>query len=337
MQKIIVTGGAGYIGSHTVVELLSAGFEPIIIDNFSNSEPWIIDRITNITGVTPKVYVGDCTDSEFVESVFTAEPDISAVIHFAAFKSVGESVQNPLKYYKNNIGSTVTILEAMQAHAIPAFVFSSSATVYGEPEINPIPETEPRRTPFSPYAATKIMCEDIVEDTTKSSALKAISLRYFNPVGAHPSGKIGELPKGVPNNLFPYLTQVAAGLREQLVIFGTDYNTIDGSCVRDYIHVVDLARAHVAALRHLALDTTPAYDIFNVGTGKGTSVLELVHTFETVNELQIPHTIGDRRPGDIAEYYGNPKKIAEVMGWKSEFTIEDCVKDSWHWQQSLGQ
>lgn len=336
MKKILVTGGAGYIGSHTVVELISAGFKPVIIDNFSNSEPWIIDRIAQITGIIPTVHVGDCADSVFVDSVFEKEADIEAVIHFAAFKSVGESVANPLKYYKNNINSTVTVLGSMNKYSVPAFVLSSSATVYGEPETNPIHETEPRRTPLSPYGATKIMCEDIVEDTTKSTPIKAISLRYFNPVGAHPSGLIGELPKGIPNNLVPYLTQATAGLRDPLVIFGTDYDTPDGSCIRDFIHVVDLARAHVAALRHLQTEQAISYDVYNVGTGQGTSVLELVRSFELVNEIKVPHIIGDRRPGDVIVCYANAEKIAQIMGWKSEYTIEVCLIDSWRWQQRLG-
>lgn len=337
MKKVLVTGGAGYIGSHTVVELISAGYDPVILDNFSNSEAWIIERIAEISGVTPRVYEGDCSDEAFVEKVFSAEEDIHAVIHFAAYKSVGESIENPLKYYKNNLGSTITVLETMHKYGVPTFVFSSSATVYGEPEVNPILETESRKTPLSPYGSTKIMCEDIVEDATKSTDIKAVSLRYFNPVGAHPSGKIGELPKGIPNNLVPYLTQATAGIRPSLTIFGTDYDTRDGSCIRDFIHVVDLARAHIAALQYLDSETAKSYDVFNVGTGEGTSVLELVRTFEDVNGVKVPHTIGQRRPGDIVVCFANPKKINEVIGWKSEYSIETCLRDSWHWQQSQGE
>jgi UDP-glucose 4-epimerase len=335
MKKVLVTGGAGYIGSHTVVELIIAGYTPVIIDNFSNSEPWIIERITEITDVVPKVYNGDCTDVSFLDSVFATEGDISAVIHFAAFKSVGESVANPLKYFKNNLGSTTALLEVMLRHNVTSLVFSSSATVYGEPELNPIVETEPRKKPLSAYGATKIMCEDIISDVAICSELKAISLRYFNPVGAHPSAKIGELPKGVPNNLVPYLTQATAGLRAPLTVFGTDYDTPDGSCVRDYIHVVDLARAHIAALQYLDTATTSTYEVCNVGTGKGTSVLELISTFERINNVKVPHTLGARRDGDVACYFGSADKMTQLTGWKSEFDIEDCLKDSWSWQLSL--
>jgi UDP-glucose 4-epimerase len=335
MQKVLVTGGAGYIGSHTVVELISAGLLPVIIDNFSNSEPWILDRVEEITAVKPALYIGDCSDADFVDSVFKTEKSITSVIHFAGFKAVGESVQNPLKYYKNNVGSTVAVLEAMARNSVTRFVFSSSATVYGEPDTNPILETAPRKQALSPYGATKAMCEDIVEDDAKSSSLKAVSLRYFNPIGAHTSGKIGELPKGVPNNLVPFITQTVAGIREKLTIFGTDYNTPDGSCIRDFIHVVDLARAHIAALRFLETKDTSFYDVFNVGTGKGTSVLELIRSFENINQVTVPHVIGARREGDIAEYYADPSKISMFMGWASEYSIETCLQDSWHWQCAL--
>jgi UDP-glucose 4-epimerase len=335
MQKVLVTGGVGYIGSHTVVELISAGFEPVIIDNFSNSEPWILDRIEEITGVKPVLYEGDCTDVDFVDSVFKAEKTIVSVVHFAGFKAVGESVENPLKYYKNNVGSTVAVLEAMARNDVTHFVFSSSATVYGEPDTNPIVETAPRKKALSPYGATKAVCEDVIEDAAKSSQLKAVSLRYFNPIGAHASGKIGELPKGVPNNLVPFITQTVAGIREQLTIFGTDYPTPDGSCIRDFIHVVDLARAHIAALRFLETKEDSFYDVFNVGTGKGTSVLELIRSFENANQVTVPHVIGTRRKGDIAEYYADPSKIATVMAWKSEYTIDTSLQDSWRWQCAL--
>lgn len=337
MRKVLVTGGAGYIGSHTVVELISAGYTPVIIDNFSNSESWILERITEITGVTPIFYQGDCSDTLFLEKVFTAEGDIEAVIHFAAFKAVGESVANPLKYYRNNIGGTTTLLEVMGRHNVSKLVFSSSATVYGEPLHNPIIETEPRKTPLSPYGATKIMCEDIINDVTKSSGLKAVALRYFNPIGAHASGKIGELPKGVPNNLVPYLTQATAGLRPPLVIFGTDYNTPDGSCIRDFIHVVDLARAHIAALEYLRSNEAPAYEVFNVGTGVSTSVLELIHTFEEVNKVKAPHSVGARREGDIVTCFAEVQKIKAAMGWQSAISLETALQDSWRWQEELGK
>lgn len=337
MKKVLVTGGAGYIGSHTVVELITAGYTPVIIDNFSNSEPWVLDRITEITAVTPTFYNGDCTDVEFLDTVFKTEGDIDTVIHFAAFKAVGESMENPLKYYKNNLGSTTALLEVMARHKVTKLVFSSSATVYGEPLLNPITETESRKAPLSPYGATKIMCEDIIEDATKAGNLTAVSLRYFNPVGAHSSGKIGELPKGVPNNLVPYLTQATAGLRDPLTIFGTDYETRDGSCIRDFIHVVDLAQAHIAALEYVATESAPAYSVFNVGTGVSTSVLELITTFETANDVQVPHTVGARRPGDIITCFADVQKIAEVMQWESKINLETALQDSWRWQLSLGK
>ena len=335
MEKVLVTGGAGYIGSHTAIELITAGYTPVIIDNFSNSEPWILERIQEITGVMPKCYVGDCTDSVFMDTVFTAESDIKSVIHFAAFKSVGESVQNPLKYYKNNIDSTIVLLDTMKKHGVSKLVFSSSATVYGELGKTKISESEPCKKATSPYAATKVMCEDIIEIVALKSHIQAISLRYFNPIGAHASGRIGELPKGVPNNLVPYITQSAAGLRDPLTIFGTDYDTEDGTCVRDYIHVVDLAQAHIASLAYLDARNTKPYDFFNVGTGSGVSVLELVTAFESATGLKVPYSMGQRREGDIDAYYADVQKISNVMHWSSALSLESALLDSWRWQQSL--
>lgn len=335
MKKILVTGGAGYIGSHTVVELISAGYTPVIVDNFSNSEPWILDRIAQISGVTPSFYEGDCTDADFMDSVFLKEGDIDAVIHFAASKAVNESVREPLQYYKNNVGATVTVLESMRTHDVNKIVFSSSATVYGEAKVNPITEQEVLKSATSPYGSTKIICENIIEDVTKSTEIKGVSLRYFNPIGAHPSGLLGELPKGEPNNLVPFVTQSAASVRGPLRIFGNDYPTPDGTCVRDYIHVVDLALAHIASLRHLQIDATPAYDVFNVGTGTGVSVLELVTLFEKVNDLKVDYSFCARREGDVAVCYADVQKNRKIMKWRTLFSLEDSLRHAWLWQKSL--
>jgi len=337
-MKVLVTGGAGYIGSHTVVELVAAGHTPVIVDNFCNSEKWIIDRIQEISGVRPVVYEGDCADVTFLSNVFETEPDIDSVIHFAGYKAVGESVENPLKYYRNNLNTLVTLLEVMHRYGTKKLVFSSSATVYGEPETNPIAETASRKKSESPYGATKAMCEDIIEDVTKSSVpLCAIALRYFNPIGAHPSGRIGELPKGIPNNLVPYITQTASGTRGELTIFGDDYDTPDGTCVRDFIHVVDLAQAHIAALNYLSDKTASLYEVFNVGTGKGTSVRQLIDTFEQVNDLQLPVKVGARRQGDTVTCYASVNKIRETMDWKAERTLEESMRDAWLWERGLNK
>ncbi|HBI17018.1 MAG TPA: UDP-glucose 4-epimerase GalE [Candidatus Moranbacteria bacterium] len=334
--KIVVTGGAGFIGSHTVVELLEAGYLPIIIDNFSNSQPWIIDKIKEITSQTPIIYEGDCNDKTFLEEVFQKESSIEGVIHFAAFKAVGESIIKPLDYYKNNLSSLITVLETMQKFGVKNLVFSSSATVYGEPDSCPIAETAPRKISPSPYGKTKTICEDIISDTVNGCKnISAISLRYFNPIGAHPSGLIGELPIGAPNNLVPYVTQTAAGIREKLTIFGNDYPTDDGYGVRDFIHVVDLAQAHIKTLQYLTKHKSPFYDVFNVGTGKGNSVLEIIETFQKVNNTNVPREIGPRREGDIATCYADVSKIKKMMNWETKKTLEDSLRDAWKWQKSL--
>ena len=336
-MNILVTGGAGFIGSHTVVELINAGHTPIIVDNFCNSNPSSLDGIEKITGTKPKLYQGDCTDAHFVTSVFEAEK-IDGIIHFAALKAVGESMSDPLLYYRNNIDSLITILEHAQKHGVKYFVFSSSATVYGEPDTLPIPETAPRKVATSAYGNTKQICEDILRDTALAShgTLRAIALRYFNPTGAHPSGLIGELPLGIPNNLVPFVTQTAIGIREKLTVFGDDYPTPDGTCIRDYIHVVDLAQAHIKTLEYLATNANSTiYDTYNVGTGKGVSVKELLDAFEKTNNVKVPYIIGPKREGDIVSCYADPSKMEKNFGWKTKLSLEDALRDAWKWQQGL--
>jgi len=337
VKKILVTGGAGYIGSHTVVELVAAGFTPVIIDNFCNSERYIVDRVEELTGTNIALYEGDCNDLAFLKSVFEKEKDIKGAIHFAAYKAVGESVGQPLKYYSNNVGSTVTLIEALIAYNAPLLVFSSSCTVYGQPDVLPVTEETPRKEAESPYGNTKKICEDIISDSVAAkNPLKAISLRYFNPVGAHPSSKIGELPLGIPNNLVPYITQTAAGLRNQLTVFGDDYNTTDGTCIRDYIHVVDLAKAHVKALEFLAKkEETSLYDVFNVGVGKGFTVMEVINAFQKTNDKALNYTIGPRRSGDIEKIFASVDKATKELGWTAEISLEESMRDSWNWQKTL--
>ena len=335
-MKILVTGGAGFIGSHTTVALIKSEHEPIIVDNFSNSQRWIIDRIEQITNKRPTVYEGDCTDNTFVTTIFEKEKNIDGVIHFAAFKAVGESIEKPIPYYKNNLNSLLTLLEKMQEFNIENIVFSSSATVYGEPDHNPLTENSPRKEATCPYGTTKIIAEDILRDVVKSGAkISAIPLRYFNPIGAHSSHLIGELPQGTPNNLVPYITQTAAGIREKLTVFGDDYDTKDGTCIRDFIHVMDLADAHVKTLEYLSTQGSPFFDAFNVGTGKGTSVKELIDTFEDVSDVKLNYEIGPRREGDISACWADTKKIHDIIGWKSTKTIADAMKDAWQWQKTI--
>lgn len=336
MKKVIVTGGAGYIGSHTVVELIAAGYEPILIDNFSNSEERIIKQIEEITQQEIEIHNIDCKNEQQLAKLFLLEGKIDGVIHFAAHKAVGESVKDPLKYYRNNLISIMNLLKLMQEHNVSNFVFSSSCTVYGQPEDSMVKESTHRLDASSPYGNTKKICEDILFDIVESGgALKGAILRYFNPIGAHSSGLIGEHNNGVPNNLVPYITQTAAGMREKLMVFGDDYDTSDGSCIRDYIHVVDLAKAHVKALNWLEdqEDKNALIDVFNLGTGEGTSVLELVQKFQEVNQLKINWEIAPRRSGDIREIYANCDKAREVLGWTAEHSIEDALRDAWNWQQ----
>lgn len=338
-QKILVTGGIGYIGSHTTVQLQDAGYDVVIIDNLSNSKREVLDGIESITGIRPKFIEGDCTDIQTLRRVFEENPGISGIINFAASKAVGESVQKPLLYYRNNLNTLMNLLELMPEFGVKGIVFSSSCTVYGEPDLNPIDETAPVKPATSPYGNTKQISEEIIRDFIASGApVKSILLRYFNPIGAHPSAKIGELPVGVPQNLVPYLTQTAAGIREQLTVFGDDYNTPDGSCIRDYIDVNDLAKAHVTAMSRMLGDTeTESVEVFNLGTGRGLSVLELINSFERATGFKVPYKIGQRRAGDIEKIWADPKKANEVLGWKAETDIDDTMRSAWAWQQSLAE
>lgn len=335
MKKILVTGGLGYIGSHTVVELQQAGFEVCIIDDLSNAEADVADRIQAITGVQPQFDKLDLRVKADVEAFFERNT-IDGIIHFAASKAVGESVENPLKYYENNLNSLIYLLQACEKHNIANFIFSSSCTVYGEPDNLPIDESAPVKPAISPYGNTKQIAEEILRDTCHAGDLQCISLRYFNPIGAHPSVQIGELPKGTPQNLVPFITQTAAGLREQLSVFGSDYPTNDGSCVRDYIHVVDLAVAHVVALQRLVeANNQEQYEVFNLGTGRGSSVLEVVHAFENVSGEKLNYQIVDRRPGDVIAVYADTNKANEVLGWKTERSMEDALDSAWKWERKI--
>ncbi|SOE23940.1 UDP-galactose 4-epimerase [Spirosomataceae bacterium TFI 002] len=334
-MNILVSGGAGFIGSHTVVELINEGHHPVIVDDFSNSEEDVIDRLNEITGKKITSYKGSCNDLAFLNSVFEKE-SIDGVIHFAASKAVGESVENPVKYYQNNVGSLLVMIEAMRVAKCKKLVFSSSCTVYGEPDVVPVTETTPRKPANSPYGNTKTICEDILRDIQVSGEdFQFIALRYFNPVGAHESALIGELPKGIPSNLIPYITQTAIGIREKLVVFGDDYDTEDGTNIRDFIHVVDLAKAHVAAFEFLKSKSTGFYDVFNIGTGEGYSVLQLIQTFEKVNNLKLNYNIGPRRAGDTVKIYGDVTKAKEVLGWQTQLSLEDAMRDAWKWEKAL--
>ncbi len=335
--KILVTGGTGYIGSHTTVELQKAGYDVVIIDNLSNSNESVLDGIEAITGIRPVFVKGDCTDIETLRRLFKENPGIKGIINFAASKAVGESVHKPLLYYRNNLNTLINLLECMPEYGVKGIVFSSSCTVYGEPDVNPIDETAPIKPATSPYGNTKQISEEIITDYIASGApIKSIILRYFNPIGAHPSAKIGELPVGVPQNLVPYLTQAAAGIRKELTVFGDDYNTPDGSCIRDYIDVVDLAKAHVTAMkRMLDGEDTDAIEIFNLGTGRGLSVLELINAFEKATGVKVPHHIGPRREGDIEKIWAAPAKANEVLGWTAEVPIKDTMRNAWAWQCAL--
>ena len=337
-QTILVTGGTGYIGSHTTVELQNAGYKVVIVDNLSNSKIEVLDGIEKITGQRPDFVKADLRDAEATEAVFKQYPGIAGIIHFAASKAVGESVEKPLLYYQNNVVSLINLLELMPKYGVKGIIFSSSCTVYGQPAPEHLPVTEeaPHQKATSPYGNTKQVNEDILCDFIHSGApIKAVALRYFNPIGAHPTALIGELPNGVPNNLIPFVTQTAMGVRSQLKIFGNDYDTPDGTCIRDYIYVVDLAKAHVAAMaRVLETDSDP-WEYFNVGTGKGTSTLEAVQTFEKASGVKVNWAFAPRREGDIEKVWGNVDKANKVLGWKAEGTLEEALASAWKWQEKL--
>lgn len=335
--KILVTGGAGYIGSHTVVELQNAGYSVVIIDDLSNSTADSIDGIERITGIRPIFEKLDCNDIEGLRKLFTTHSDINGIIHFAASKAVGESVQKPLLYYRNNLNSLINLLDLMPEFGIKNIVFSSSCTVYGEPDKNPIDETAPVKPAESPYGNTKQINEEIIKDVVRSGAdIKSTILRYFNPIGAHPSTEIGELPNGVPQNLVPYITQTAMGVRQQLSVFGDDYDTPDGSCIRDFINVVDLAKAHVIAIdRMTGKKSLEKVEIFNLGTGVGVSVLQLIKVFEQVSGVKLNYKIVGRREGDIEKIWADPKRANTVLGWTAKENIEDTIKSAWNWQLKL--
>jgi len=331
-NTVLLTGGAGFIGSHTAVELINSGFDVVIADDLSNSSEDVIDRIEKITGTRPAFYKCDCADAPTMDGIF-ASRRIDAVIHFAGFKAVGESVSKPLMYYRNNIDTALTVLELMEKHSVKRFIFSSSATVYGAGGTPPLTENAPTGGCTNPYGQTKFMIEQILQDAAFADTdLSVVLLRYFNPIGAHESGLIGEKPNGIPNNLMPYITQVAAGIREKLSVFGNDYPTHDGTGVRDYIHVTDLAKGHVAALKYAENHT--GAEVFNLGTGTGYSVLDIVKAFENATGISVPYVIAPRRSGDVAVCFADPAKAAELLGWRAEKTLEDMCRDSWNWQKA---
>lgn len=335
-KRVLVTGGTGYIGSHTVVELLEAGYDVVIVDNLSNSERSVLRGIEKITGRRVPFHKADCQDEAAMRRIFR-QHGFDAVIHFAASKAVGESVEKPLLYYRNNLTSLMNILTLMRECGVPNLVFSSSCTVYGQAEKLPVSERTPRREATSPYGNTKHMCEDIIRDSVAAyPEIRSIALRYFNPIGAHESAEIGELPRGVPNNLIPFVTQTAAGIRPMLSVFGDDYNTPDGSCIRDYINVTDLAKAHVVAVARMTEGRMKApFEVFNIGTGRGVSTLEVVRTFEKVNNLKLNYRIVGRRAGDIEAVWADPSYANEELGWKAEKSLDETLRSAWKWQQHL--
>ncbi|MDD4191614.1 MAG: UDP-glucose 4-epimerase GalE [Mangrovibacterium sp.] len=336
-KKILVTGGTGYIGSHTTVELQQAGYEVVIVDDLSNSEKGVLDNIERITGTKPAFEQFNLADAAMTDDFFSRHPDIAAIIHFAASKAVGESVQIPLHYYRNNLVSLMNILDCQRKYKVPHIVFSSSCTVYGQPEKLPVTEGTPRKDAESPYGNTKRVNEDILQDSIRAyPGLNGIALRYFNPIGAHASALIGELPLGVPQNLVPFITQTAAGLRQELKVFGNDYDTPDGSAIRDYIHVADLAKAHVVAVRRLLEHQNKAgYEVFNLGTGRGYSVLEIVKGFEKATGVKLNYRIVDRRPGDIEKIWADTTRARDVLGWKAETTLEETLLSAWNWEKRI--
>lgn len=336
MEKILVTGGAGYIGSHTVVELQQHGFDVIIVDDLSNSEIGVIDSIASITGIKPAFEQFDLANEKLTLDFFNRHPDLSGIIHFAAFKAVGESMEKPLDYYRNNLMSLINLLEGMKVHGIPHIVFSSSCTVYGQPDELPVTENAPMKPAYSAYGNTKQMCEEILKFAVNAHPLKAIALRYFNPIGAHPSARIGELPLGVPNNLVPFITQTAIGKRDYLRVFGNDYPTPDGTAIRDYIYVVDLAKAHVVALKRMIDGRTKTNpEVFNLGTGNGFSVMQIIEAFERVSGQKLNYKIVSRRAGDIEQVWADTRFANEELGWKAESSLDEMMASAWAWEQAL--
>ncbi len=335
-KRILVTGGTGYIGSHTITELIEKGYDVVIIDNLYNSDAEVAGRIGKITGKKPPLEIFDLCDRKRLDTFFSDYPDIVAIIHFAAFKAVGESVLKPLEYYRNNLVSLINLLDCMKLFSVPFMVFSSSCTVYGQPDKLPVSEDSPVQPAVSPYGNTKQIGEEIIRDTVSSGGeIRAISLRYFNPIGAHPSALIGELPRGVPENLVPYITQTAYGLRDELKVFGNDYNTPDGSCIRDYLHVVDLAKAHAVALKRLLEgENKRDYEVFNLGTGKGVSVLEAIRSFERVTGIKLKYSITGRRAGDIEKIWADPSLANRELGWKTLSTLDDAMRTAWEWEKN---
>ena len=336
LHKILVTGGAGFIGSHTVVELINSGYTPIIVDNFSNSQPQVLDRLNELTGRKIAHYKVDCRDEKSLREIITENGPIEGIIHFAAYKSVSESVNDPLKYYSNNIESTIAVLALMQECSIPNLVFSSSCTVYGQPDNLPVTENSPDDKAQSPYGKTKRISENIIQDINHiNGSIKSGLLRYFNPIGAHPSGMIGELPLNKPENLVPYITQTAANWHDQLTVYGNDYHTADGTCIRDYIHVVDLAKAHVKALERMILDNMEDnYEVYNLGTGKGVTVMDVINTFEMVTNKKINYKITHRRKGDVQALYASSEKAKNNLDWEAQLSLKDMIETSWNWEKS---
>lgn len=334
-KKVLVTGGAGYIGAHTAVELMQAGYDVVIVDDLSRSDRTLLEGIKKITQQDVAFHQGDCCDKAFMTRLFKSAGPFSSVMHFAAYKSVGESVARPLLYYHNNLNSLITLLDVMLENNVKDLIFSSSCTVYGQPDVIPVGEEAPFKRAESAYGSTKQMCERILEDVAPKG-LRMISLRYFNPIGAHPSVEMGEIPLGVPNNLVPYITQTAAGVREKLTVFGNDYDTPDGSCVRDFIHVVDLATAHLKAMEYLSQKAeSNLYEIFNLGTGIGVSVLQLLQKFTSATGVNVPYSIGERRPGDIEKVYADPTKVNKHLNWKAKYSIEDSLLHAWQWEKKI--
>lgn len=336
MKNILVTGGAGYIGSHTIVRLHAEGYNPIILDDFSNSAKSVLKGLLKITGKEFKLYEGSILDESLFYKIFT-ENKIEGVIHFAAKKAVGESVEKPLLYYRINVTGLVTLLESMANHNVKNLVFSSSCTVYGQPDTLPVTEDSPKKTANSPYGNTKQIGEEVIEDTVNSGTnLKSIALRYFNPIGAHPSAEIGELPLGIPNNLVPFITQTAIGLREKLTVFGNDYNTPDGTCIRDYIHVMDLADAHVQCLKYLGnINVNSHFDFMNIGTGVGSTVIEAINSFEEQSGEKLNYELGPRRPGDVEKVYAQVDKSIRLLNWQTKLSLNDAMRDAWNWEKNL--